>query len=287
VPEEEIAMDVIPNPENEQRARWNGPAGRAWIDTQQVMDEILKPYEDLLAGTVEAGAHSSVIDIGCGTGATTLAVARRLGQDGRVAGIDISEQMIEAARERAEQEGSRATFLCADAQHHVFEAGSVDTIISRFAVMFFSDAVAAFANLRRATAVGGRLHALAWRGPADNPFMTTAERAAAPLLPNLPPRRPDGPGQFAFADKTFVQGILRDSGWTEIEIDSYDADCTLPEKVLVPFLTRFGPVGMALQEADETTRTKVTTAVRAAFEPFVRGSEVRFTGGCWYIHATA
>jgi len=280
-------MDVIPNVENEQRTRWNGSAGRAWIDTQQVMDAILEPFEHLLAATVPAGSERSVVDIGCGTGATTLAVARRLGNDGRVSGIDISEQMVGAARARAEQEGSRAAFICADAQDHPFEPGSVDIFISRFGVMFFRDPVAAFVNLRRATTAEGVMHFVAWRSAADNPFMTTAERAAAPLLPNLPPRSPGGPGQFAFADKDLVRAILRDGGWTEIEVEPFNADCTLPEPVLVPFLTRFGPVGLALQEADESTRAKVTTAVRAAFEPFVHGTEVRFTGGSWNVRARA
>lgn len=131
------------------------------------------------------------------------------------------------------------------------------------------------------------MHFVAWRGAADNPFMTTAERTAAPLLPNLPPRPSAGPGQFAFADKDLVRAIMRDSGWTAIDIDPFDAACTLPEPVLVPFLTRFGPVGLALQEADESTRARVIAAVRAAFEPFVHGPEVRFSGASWNVRARA
>src|SRR3546814_20636736 len=80
--------------------------------------------------------------------------------------------------------------------------------ISRFGVMFFGDSVGAFANIRCAMVPGGALHAIVWRGPRENGFMTTAERAAAPLLPALPPRTPDAPGQFAFADSERVLGLL-------------------------------------------------------------------------------
>ena len=115
--------------------------------------------------------------------------------------------------------------------------------------------------------------------------MTAAELAAAPLLPNLPPRRPDAPGQFGFANQRRVRSILEESGWNEIDIRPLDVTCTLPEKELIRYGTRFGPVGIALQEADQQTRAQVATAVRAAFEPFVCGAEVRFTAACWMVEA--
>ena len=115
--------------------------------------------------------------------------------------------------------------------------------------------------------------------------MTTAERAAAPLLPDLPPRRPDGPGQFAFADDRRVRGILEESGWTDIGIRPIDVECTFPETGAGPYLTRLGPVGLILQEADEPTRERVVDAVRPAFDPYVHGSDVRFTAACWMVEA--
>ena len=115
--------------------------------------------------------------------------------------------------------------------------------------------------------------------------MTTAERAARPLLPNLPDRRSDGPGQFAFADPDRVAAILRESGWTAIEIQPIDVPCTLPEAVLARYVTQLGPVGRILQEADDETRKRVIDAVRPAFDPYVKGTEVRFTAACWLIAA--
>jgi hypothetical protein len=115
--------------------------------------------------------------------------------------------------------------------------------------------------------------------------MTTAERAAAPFLPNLPARREDEPGQFAFGDRGRVHEILQASGWSEIDIQPIDMPCTLPERDLVLYLTRLGPVGRALLQVDEPTRARVIQAVRPAFDPYVHGAEVRFSAACWMVGA--
>jgi ubiquinone/menaquinone biosynthesis C-methylase UbiE len=280
-------MDVARQRDDEQTRLWNGPAGRGWVEAQELLDQMLKPFEDLLVESVSAGAGGRVLDVGCGTGATTLAVARLLGAQGRCIGVDISDPMIAAARARAKRESAPASFISANAQIRAFEPASFDMIISRFGVMFFDNPVRAFANLRRAARDDGELRFISWRSAAENPFMTTAERAAAPLLANLPARRPDGPGQFAFADRRRVHAILEESGWAEIDIRPVDVACALPERELVRYLTHVGPVGVILQETDDGTRVKVTRAMRAAFDPYVRGAEVRFTAACWMVGARA
>ncbi len=255
-------MDTAHQTGHEQATLWNGLGGHSWVEMQELLDQILKPFENLLVEAVSLGPGGRLLDVGCGTGSTTLAVAR-------------------------ERESTPASFVCANAQVHAFEPASFDTIISRFGVMFFDDSIRAFANLWRAATDNAQLRFVAWRSAAENPFMTAAERAAAPLLPNLPARQPDAPGQFAFANDRRVYTILEESGWAEIDIRPIDVACTLPEKELVRCLTRLGPVGRILQETDDQTRAQVIETVRAAVDPYVHGAEVRFAAACWLVSAQA
>jgi ubiquinone/menaquinone biosynthesis C-methylase UbiE len=280
-------MDAELRTMDDQFSLWNGTAGQAWVDAQDLLDSMLQPIEDMLVAAASSASARSVLDVGCGTGSTTVAIARSLGQGGRSIGIDVSEPMLAAAERRAEREGVPASFVRGDAETYPFKSTEFDMVVSRFGVMFFGDSVRAFANLRRAARPRATLRFFARRDPAENPFMTTAERAAAPFIPNLPARDPDGPGQFAFAKEAKVRRILDESGWTAIEVEPVDIECMLPESELVPYFTRLGLLGRVLHEADDRTRCQVIEIVRAAFDPFVHGSEVRFTAACWTVGAAA
>lgn len=280
-------MSTASQAEDEQVKLWNGVAGRAWVETRDVLEGMFKPLEELLVRAVANAAASHVLDVGCGTGATTFAVAHVLGQEGHCTGIDISEPMIAAARVRAEREGRHADFICTDAQTHGFAPASFDMIISRLGVMFFADPVQAFANLRRAARPGAALRFIAWRGAAENPFMTTAERAAKPLLRDLPARRPDAPGQFGFADRERVARILEDSGWDAIAIEPVDVALNFPASELTRYVSWLGPVGTLLQGMEEPRCTEVIETVRGAFDRYIHGNEIRFTAACWMVAARA
>ncbi len=272
---------------DEQKALWNGVAGCAWVEEQALLDTMFAPFERLLADMVDVGSTARLLDVGCGTGATTLAIAERLGSGGRCTGVDISGPMIALAKARLGGEADRADFLCADAGTHGFTPGEFDRLISRFGVMFFADPRRAFAHLRRATRPGGDLAMLAWRGGAENDFMTAAERAAVPLLAPRPPSAPDAPGQFAFARRDRVFGILRDAGWRDIAIEPADRTCAFPAKWLEAYFTRLGPVGRALPALDDVTRQRVIDALHIAFERYRIGDEIRFEAGCWLLMARA
>jgi SAM-dependent methyltransferase len=269
----------------EQIALWNGAAGLGWVDAQESLDRVLEPFQHRIVEAVAARRPQSVLDVGCGTGSTTLALARLLANRGTAIGVDISEPMIALARVRAERENAPPRFICADAQTYAFEPASFDMIVSRFGTMFFDDSVRAFENLRRAAAKGAVLAVIVWRSAAENPFMTTAERAAAPFLPDMPARRPDEPGQFAFADRDRVYAILEKSGWSDSDMRPLDVECTLPLAELTTYLAKVGPASRAIQGLDERSRARVIETIRAAFDPFVHGAEVRFVAACWTVSA--
>lgn len=269
----------------EQTAIWNGDAGRAWVETQQLVEQMFKPIEVML--TRDIGNANKVLDVGCGTGSTSLAMSRQLGTQGLCTGMDISEKMINVAQAAAREQGLTTGFICSDAQRHAFVPASFDLIISRFGVMFFDDPIAAFANLKQAARAHAELRFIVWRSAEENPFMTTAERVARSLLPHMPVRKSDEPGQFAFANKECMTDILRASCWNGIKVETMDVHCSFAEKDLLLYLSRMGPLGRALQQEDEQTRKRVIKLVRHAFEPYVHGDQVSFNAACWQVTAQA
>ncbi|HEY2052715.1 MAG TPA: class I SAM-dependent methyltransferase [Solirubrobacterales bacterium] len=270
---------------DEQFNFWNGAGGDAWVAMQPVLDRMFVGIEEMLADVAAERGAERVLDVGCGVGATTMAISRRLGAGATCTGVDISAPMVAAAKERAAYDDHPPRFLLADAAAHSFEPGEFDLLVSRFGVMFFADPVAAFARLRDAIAPGGGLRFVCWRAPEENPFLTTGAQAAARLLPEIPPREPGAPGPFAFAEQGRASEVLGGAGWQGVEVEPVDFPCAFPESDLLRYLARIGPIGSALREADDAMRAEVLRVARAAYEPFVDGDEVRFTARCWSVGA--
>ena len=269
----------------EQSARWNAQAGRSWAELSDMLDRLLEPFVPLVLAEIEPVAGRRILDVGCGAGALTLAAAER---GANCVGIDISAPLIETARARAGRLGvARAEFVRSDAQTHRFDAESFDALVSRFGVMFFADPLAAFCNLHSAVRPGGRMACLAWRSAAENGFMTAAERAAADILPQLPTRAENAPGQFGFADPDHVRSILAAGGWRDVSIRSVDMSCSLPVDDLRIYARRMGPVGDLLPPLDAATRSEVERRADAAFDAWVEGDTARFTAACWMVTARA
>jgi SAM-dependent methyltransferase len=270
----------------DQVALWNEASGRTWVEMQAVLDGLMAPFERILVDAGFPREGGRVLDVGCGAGATTFAMARRLGPAGLCIGLDISGPLLTAAKARAAAERiGNVDFVQADAQTHRFEPDRFDALISRFGVMFFDDPEAAFANLLRATRISGKLAFVAWRSPAENPFMIAGRRAAEPLLTNMPAPDPHAPGQFAFADGDRVRRILERGGWSDIVLDRVDVEGQVAASDLLTYVTKLGPVGIALREVDEGTRARVTEALRAAFQPYIRNGAARFSMACWLVTA--
>lgn len=272
-------------PQDEQSRLWNGSAGEAWSALQSPLDTLFRGIEHHLAQAVAQGADLQILDVGCGTGATALAAAARLTGHGHCLGVDLSAAMIERARQRAAQTRLPVSFQVVDAQQLSGRARAFHRIQSRFGVMFFEDPVAGFGSLRARVRDGGELHVVTWRGRAENPFMTLANRVAAPLVPTLPTARPDAPGQFALADATRIRAVLAASGWRDRVLEPLDLPCAMPLSALESYVTRMGPLGQVWDSLDVRLQQRLRTELLDAFQDFVVGDRVCFVAACWDIRA--
>lgn len=271
-------------PNAQQATYWNDGAGPTWAELQEPLDRQLEPLGRRAMAELDLGAGKRVLDIGCGAGATTLALSST---GAEIVGADISGTLLGVARRRAEGLAGVA-FLQADAQTFAFEPASFNAVFSRFGVMFFADPAAAFANIRRAMKPGAKLAFVCWRTPAENPIMSLPMQAALPHIDAPPPPpEPGAPGPFAFADPARVNAILADAGFSGVTLTPHDEAIGPGDlETTLGLALRVGPLGGLLRENPEK-REAVVAAVRAALAPHVTPDGVKLGSATWIVTATA
>ena len=268
----------------DQVAFWNGPGGKMWLASYDRIQRSIAGFGEAALAAAAAKPGEKVLDVGCGTGTTTVELADAVGPQGHVTGVDISEPLIGAARTH---KLANATFAVGDATTYPFDTASVDLVFSRFGVMFFADPVTAFKNLRRALRPLGRLVFLCWRTPLENPWGLVPMRAAAPHLPPLERPGPEDPGQYAFGDRTRVERILEEAGFGTPSFRTLDQQIPMGKDIaeVLDNLGRFGPLARLLAESTPEQIAKAKAAVGEALKPHAGPEGVRMAGACWLVSA--
>jgi SAM-dependent methyltransferase len=266
---------------SDQAEYWNSDSGRAWATHQEKLDTLLAGTLDVLLDCAAPLPGEKVLDIGCGTGASSMALSELVGEQGHVTALDISEPLLTLARHRA-GDCSNLDFVHGDAQIYPFAADSADLVISRFGVMFFDNPVAAFANLNRAARPGGRLVMACWQGAPENPWFMLPMQAAMARLGKPEQMDPHTPGPMAFKDVDRVTGILHDAGWhnPKGELTEVDLIPPLPLKEAANFAATFGPATRLLREKNgsEEDAEAIRAATASALAPFQDETGLRIPG---------
>jgi SAM-dependent methyltransferase len=248
---------------------WNATAGETWALFQEQLDRQIAPLGLEALRVLAPAPGEAILDIGCGCGQTSLDLASRVGSEGHVVGVDISVPMLEVARRRPSSNLTRPPeFREVDAQSGDLGHAEFDAAFSRFGLMFFSEPVVAFSNIRRALKPHGRLGFVCWRALAENTWMLAPLNAALPLVPPLPPADPLAPGPFAFADADRVRSILHDAGFATVTIDRIDmliGSGDIEQTLALAF--KVGPLGALLRE-NPHQKEHVADAVRDALSHF-------------------
>ena len=274
----------------DQIAYWNGPGGQRWADRQQAQDVLLAPIADLLIDRARPVVGERVIDVGCGSGATTVALARKVAPTGHALGIDVSGPMLTQARQNAPGD-LPLHFALADATVYPFDPASFDLVASRFGVMFFAEPALSFANLRRALRPSGRLAFVCWREARENPFFMAPLHAVYKHVPKLPKPGPEDPGPFAFASEPRVHRILAEAGFSGIEMEPCDLalDIAIGRGLdaAVQGTLEIGPASRALQDHPADVRAAAADSIREALAPFARGQTVPLPAAIWLVTARA
>lgn len=271
---------------------WNGQSGERWVVNQARLDAMAAVFGEAAIEAVAPVTGERVLDVGCGAGASTLALAARVGARGQVVGVDISEALIGRARALASQD-LPVLFQVADASSAELPEGAFDILFSRFGVMFFDDPTGAFAHMRRTLRPGGRVAFVCWRGVAENDWVRLPMGAIKGILPPSAPPDPEAPGPFSFGDRARVARILTAAGFTDVAIAPFDASVSFGEGETrdaaiddaVKMTLEVGPLSRALADQSDDIRTRASAAVRAAFVGLPGERSVMIDGAAWIVMA--
>ena len=276
----------------DQAEHWNA-SGPAWVRHADEIDAHARPYGEAGIEALAPAPGERVLDIGCGCGATTLELGRRVTGSGSVTGVDVSAPMLELARQRAAAAGlDHVDFVQADAgtaSLAELAGGPLDGAFSRFGVMFFADPVAAFANVAAGLRPGGRLALVVWQPVQVNPWMSVPTLAAVgPLGATWAPAGPGQPGPFSLGDPDLVRSILDGAGFADVALDGFTSAAVLRAGDAdddVAQLLQIGPMRSAWDEAGDGARAAAVAAVREAVEPYRDGDVYRLPGAVWVVTA--
>lgn len=265
---------------------WNTRGGKQWVTEAERYDRMLEPIGRRLLAASGLALGERVLDVGCGNGAVTIEVARRVGANGHAVGLDISTPMLAFAQKRAAEAGVDATFVEADAQIGEL-GGPYDAIVSRFGVMFFDDPTTAFANMASSLRPGGRLAFVCWQGFLNNQWIAVPAGAvfAHVGIPELP--KEGEPGPFSFAEKARVEGILHDAGFADIRIEAASDMLVMgsdPDDVVAYFVR--DELGRRVLEGKDPDKVEAATAAALeALRPFATTDGVALDSAYWVVTA--
>jgi SAM-dependent methyltransferase len=272
-----------------QIANWNGVTGERWVQNQAVIDRAFFPFGEAALDRLRPQSGERILEVGCGAGETVLSIARRLAGLGEVVGVDASRPLLGLARERARDQRN-VSFIEADAASCEFSS-PFDAVFSRFGVMFFSDPVLAFRNLRGALQRRGRIAFVCWQALEDNAWCSIPLAAARQSMPDAPPLpEPGSPGPFAFADPRHVKRVLSAAGFSQIDVASFHAPVVLSREGLdaaIDFTLRVGPVSRLIEEPDDQICQEVRQRLRSALAPAATATTVTLDGAAWLVTARA
>ena len=262
-----------------------------WLASTDHTELVAGPFGVAAMDCLHVGAGQRVLDVGCGDGATTLELARRVGPEGEAVGVDIAPAMLVAARERAAAQGvENASFVAADAQTESLGSSRFDGVFSRFGVMFFADPWPRSPTSEQACAMAesSRLR-----------VGTTSSRTNGCSCPDRPSCRspghhhrclaPDAPGPFSLADPDRVTAVLADAGFANVTVTTTRAPGG-PSRGRRSSRSSRSPNGSEpcarrCATADADTAARIVDAVRATLTARVEGGQLRLSAAAHIVQA--
>lgn len=246
---------------DQQRLSWNkfSPGWKKWDD---LFMDFLRPMGDEIIRQINPESDDTILDVACGTGEPGLTIAYLL-NNGKVVITDLSEDMVQIAKENAASRGIKNIEpLVCDVTEMPFADNTFDAISCRFGFMFFPDMLLAAKEMARVLKPGGRISTSVWNIAEKNFWVTAILGAINKNIP-LPAPPPGAPGMFRCAEEGLLAGIFKQAGLKNISVTEVNGtlNCRTTDVYWDVMTELAAPVSAALSNADEALREKIRTEV--------------------------
>ena len=258
-----------------QRQDWNRVAA-GWEKWDEFFDHQMAFLNHRLVADARLRHGMRVLDLGSGTGYPALLAAQAVGPSGSVTGIDLADQMLDAARRKASSLGlTNLTFRTGDVTILPSEVASFDAVTSRFCLMFLPEIPKAAAEISRVLKPGGWLAAAVWSTPEQNPYLRLPLDVIKQFL-DLPPPDPTAPGIFRLAKSGELARILQQAGLTNVSEEEFLADVCFPsgEEYYASLIDIAAPIQNLFAKLSPAQKTEARNRIIDATDPYRRGDSV-------------
>lgn len=272
---------------------WNEVLAPKFIRFKHILVDGLTQHSEAVFPALPVHKGDRVLDVGCGFGDTANKLAKLVGDDGEVVGLDCCDTFLDYARNDAKEKGlMNISYMRGDAEI-ALPATGFDFVFARFGTMFFANPVAGLRNMRTALRPGGRMVHIVWRQREDNPWLSMAKDV---VLDYLPQPGADaltcGPGPFSMANEDMVRAMMTSAGYENIEFKRVDAQVLVGNDVAdaIAFQLAIGPAGEVFREAGALAEEK-RDLIEAALGDAINRQKISAEGivmdsSSWVISAT-
>ena len=269
---------MSPSPEQvieNQRQDWNRVAG-GWEKWDRFFDEQMAFLNHRLVADARVRSGMRVLDLGSGTGYPALLAAQTVGATGSITGIDLAEQMLDAARRKAASlELSNTTFRTGDVTTLPFEAASFDAVTTRFCLMFLPEIPKAVAEIARILKPNTWLAAAVWSAPDKNPYLKIPIDIIKQFI-EIPPPDPTAPGIFCLATPGELAGMLQQAGLTDIAEQEFlgDVRFAAADEYFSSLMDIAAPIQNLWAKLSSTQQTEARQRILATAGQYQEGSVI-------------
>ncbi len=265
---------------------WGGDVGKEWVRHAPALDRMMEPLAEAIIERAALKTGEQALDIGCGAGALSLMAYERTQTP--VMAVDVSRDLLALANSRAKKAEAHIETLHADATDMTLPHPANITL-SRFGVMFFSDPVMAFSNIRKNCTENGRLVFACWQSMEKSGWAALPLRAARPFLKQKPEPQPPGtPGPFAFDNPDYVRDLLQKAGWSDINIEPWEGLLSMPGRgatEVANFMLEMGPASRLVREQEIDLAPVHASLVEALRAYEHDGETYRLPARVWMVRA--